>query len=213
MRPQVISTVVTAASTYDLTTLAIVRDELGITDGASNAKLQRYLTSASVAAAQFCNRVFAVETIQDKFWAQRDKFPRLVSGGMETLQLSRFPVVSVTSVTENDVTLVEDTDFTTDSENGQLTRLDANGYPRRWPIYPIVAIYVSGYANIPTDVADAVIRMVKARWNMRSDPNLRQESIPGVREAQWWIPTGADAGNLTPDVEDILNNYRVPVIA
>lgn len=213
MGPQVISSIVTPAKTYDLTTVDVVKNELGITDNKSNAKLQRYVTSASAAAAKFCNRKFAVETIQDQFWAQRDKFPRIIGGGMDVLQFTRFPIVSLTSVVENSVTLVENTDFTRDAEKGQLIRLDSNGYPRHWPIYPVVAIYVGGYATIPTDIADAVVRMVRARWNARSDPYLKEENIPGVREAQWWIPTGADAGNMPPDVEDILNNYRVPEFA
>lgn len=213
MGPELITTVVTAAGTYDLTTLAIVKDELNITDGVSNTILQRYLTSASAAASQYCNRVFPAETIKDEFWAQHDPSPRVVSSRVEALQLSRWPIASVTSVTENAVALVDGTDFRIDYPGGQLIRLDTNGYPRHWPVYPIAVVYVGGFASIPTDIADAVIRMVRARWNGRGrDPMTRQISIPGVLEQQFWVPTGADGGNMSPDVSDILNNYRVPVV-
>lgn len=211
MGPELITTVVTPAASYDLTTLAIVKEELGVTNGVSNAILQRYLTSASAAAAQYCNRVFPAETIKDEFWAQRDHSPRVISGRVESLQLSRWPIVSVTSVTENSVALVDGTDFRIDYPDGQLIRLNTNGYPRIWPAYPVVAVYVGGFASIPTDVADAIIRMVRARWIGRGrDPMTRQISIPGVIEQQFWVPTGADGGNMSPDVSDILNNYRVP---
>lgn len=212
MALRLISTVVMPAQNYDLTTLAIVKEEVGVTDGASNGILQRYLSSASAAVAQYCNRMFTAETIKDEFFVQRDCWPHGID--VERLQLSRWPVSSITSITENDVALVENTDFRIDAANGQLIRLDDGGYPRIWPVYPISVVYVGGFSKIPLDVADAVIRMVKARWNARGrDPYLRQESVAGVYEAQYWIATGSDAGNMPPDVVDILDNYRVPVFS
>jgi hypothetical protein len=214
MQSQTIATVTSAASSYDLTTLDVIKDELGITDNASNAKLQRYLTSASSAIAQFCNRVFPAETLQEQFWATRDRWPRLIRGGIPNIQLSRWPVVSVTSVTENGVAMVEATDFKTDKVNGQLIRIDADGFPRPWPAFPIVVVYVGGYSTIPADVVDAAIRMVRQRWLSKDrDPLVKQRSIPGVLEEAFWVATGNEAGNLPPDVADILTNYRVPVFA
>lgn len=214
MQAELISTVTSAAGSYDLTTLAVIKDELNITNGASDTKLQRYLTSASAAAAQFCNRVFQAETITDEFWAQRDRWPRLIPGGMSSLQLSRWPIVSVTSVTENGTVLVDGTDFRADKANGQLIRMDINGYPRLWPVYPISVVYVGGFSTIPADVEDAVIRMVRQRWSAKDrDPLAKQISIPGVLEQQFWVATGTDAGNMPPDVADILSNYRLPVFS
>src|SRR5581483_4195480 len=104
-------------TSYDLTTLAIVKDELGITGTKSDATLKRYLSSASASAAQYCNRVFPVETIKDQIWAQRDRYPRIVPGGIPALKLSRFPIVTVASVTEDGTALVQDTDFIIDADN------------------------------------------------------------------------------------------------
>jgi hypothetical protein len=56
--------------------------------------------------------------------------------------------------------------------------------------------------------------MVKNRWFMRTrDSTLRQQNIPGVLEQTFWVATGAEAGAMTPDVVDLLDGYRVPVIA
>lgn len=216
MAPQIITTVVTPADSYDLTTLAIIKEELGITGNGIDDRLQRYLTGASAAAAQFCNRVFVVETLKDEFWPQRDPCPYLISGGLMPLQLTRWPLIaaSVSSVIENSITLIDGTDFRIDYEKGQLVRLDGSLYPRRWPAWPISAQYNAGFDSIPDDVVDAVIRMVRTRWTAKDrDALLREENIPGVREAQYWIATGNEAGNMTPDVVDLLNNYRHPVIA
>ncbi len=51
MQAELITTVVTAAASYDLASLADVKDELKVTDNASNAILRRYLTSAAFALA------------------------------------------------------------------------------------------------------------------------------------------------------------------
>lgn len=209
---QSILTVTTAASSYDLTALANVKAELGITDGASNAILTRYISGASQAAMQYCNRVFAVETVSEQFLAQHQG--RLVRGGVAPLQLARWPLVTVSTVTENSAALALTDDYLVDAAAGQLTRLDGSGFPSRWCSLPLVVAYSAGFATIPADLEDAVIRMVTKRWSAKGrDATLKQETLPGVREVQYWIATGAEAGNMTPDVVDILDNYRVSVIA
>lgn len=213
MQAQLISIVTEAASTYDLVTLAIVKDELNITDNSKNSTLQRYLTSASAMISQYCNRIFPAETVSDSFFLQTSGGARLVRGNVSNLQLSKWPIQSVTSVTENGVVLVEDVDFSIIPDKGQLLRLDANGYPRLWPIFPIVVVYVGGFTTIPVDVQDAAIRMVTRRYASKGrDPNLKQQNVPGVIEQQWWIATGEEAGNMDPSITDILDNYRVPVL-
>jgi hypothetical protein len=217
MQLQLITTVITAAKDYDLTTLVNVKAELDILDGSKDALLNRYITGASAAAAQYCNRKFQVETVQDQFWPAHDLMP--VSSYFDVLQLSRWPIVSITSFTDDGTALVEDTDFVVDYDNGQVARLDSRGFTVRWNAKPKVTVFPAGYAGlggfqgIPPDVEDAVIRMVKSRYMARGrDPLLRSENIEGVYEAQYWIATGSQAGNMTPDVIDLLDNYRVPVV-
>lgn len=209
---QSILTVTAAATSYDLTSLTNVKAELGISDGASDTILGLYISGSSQAAMQYCNRVFAVETVSEQFLSGHSQ--RLFRGGVTPLQLARWPLVSVTSVTENAVLLVESTDYLIDKTNGQLTRLDSGGFPCVWSPLPLTVVYVAGYSAIPADLEDAAIRMVTKRYRAKGrDPNLKQRTTPGVLEQQWWIATGAEAGNLTPDIADILDNYRVPVIA
>jgi hypothetical protein len=207
-----ILTVTTAAKSYDLTELSDVKDELGVKDGASDTVLKRYISSASLAAMQYCNRTFSVETLSEQFLP--DYWNRLVRGGVKPLQLSRWPLIAVVSVTENAVVLVAGTDYLVDATNGQLTRLDSNAYPCLWRPLPLTVVYSAGYATIPLDVEDAIIRMVTRRFSAKGrDPNLKQESVVGILERQWWIATGAESGNLSPDISDVLDNYRVPLTA
>lgn len=207
----VLTTVVEPAAVPDLVTLADVKTELDLTGSSSDAWLAKVIRRASAAASGYCNRVFPLETVRDEFWPQRDGYPWLIPGGVAPLQLSRWPVGSITSVTENDVALSEPADYRLRVREGQLERLGADGYPRAWPAFRVVVEYAAGFAEIPDDVQDAVIRMVKARWFMRQrDPLLRQEEVPGVYSASYWVSTGT-GGAITPDVSDLLDNYRVPV--
>lgn len=208
-----ITTVTVAAASYDLVDLVTVKDELGITGTTDDTQLGRYITAASAAAAQYCNRVFVVETVKDVIDLQRDPYPWQLAGGVNALQASRWPIVSLTTVVELDDALVADTDFRADLARGTLYRLSASdGSVVPWPPRPITLTYQAGYDPIPVDIQDAVTRMIRSRWFARGrDPMIRQVSVPGVVEKQFWVPTGADAGNMTSDVTDILDNYRVPV--
>lgn len=198
---------------YDLTTLPVVKADLGITTGTDDLFFKGLISRASAAAASYCNRVFPVETVTDEFFPICGPGLSVLSRDRAPLTLSRWPIVAVTTVTENAVVLVAGTDFRIDYDKGQLIRIDSSGNPSYWPNYQLAITYSAGYATIPYDVIDAVIRMVKNRWFMRTrDSSLRQQAIPGVIEQQFWVATGAEAGAMTPDVVDLLDGYRVPVI-
>lgn len=209
---QSILTVTQAATSYDLTELQDVKDELGVSNNISNTILARYISSASLAAQQYCNRIFAVEAVSEQFFPNRVN--RFIRGGVKPLQLMRWPLVTVTSVTEDSILLVENTDYIVDKVNGQLTRIDSSGIAITWHPLPLVVVYSAGFAIIPLDVEDAIIRMVSRRFASKGrDPNLKQQSIPGVLEQSWWISTGSDSGNMDPSITDILDNYRMPLAA
>jgi len=218
-RRQIITTLVTPATpptggaAYDLTTLAAVKEELDITDNSKNSLLRRYISGASAATAQECNRVFPVETVKDEIFPHRDPTPGRVFGRFEPLILSRYPIVSVASVVENGVTLADGVDFRIDYEKGELIRLGVNGLPTLWSQASLVAVtFSAGFDPIPSDLEDAIIRMITKRYRAKGrDPTITQQNIPGVLDQRFWFATGEDAGNMTPDVMDIINDYRVPL--
>ncbi len=82
------------ANPYDLTDLATVKDELSLstTDTSNDAFLSRAITQVSTAISKYCNRVFAVEAVQDQIFIQQDPYPWQVPGGVYPLQLSRWPL-------------------------------------------------------------------------------------------------------------------------
>lgn len=135
------------------------------------------------------------------------------TAGLSTVNTATPP--AFVAVVENSIPLAEGVDFLVKYDVGQLVRLDTNLWPKRWPALPITVIYPTGFATIPADVQDGALRLIKIRYYGRTrDPMLRQENIAGVWEGSWWFASGpgASTGNMPPDVEAILEKYRVPVI-
>ena len=98
----IVSTVVTPASNLLLTDLSTVKAELNLVNADANrdSVLTRYIAACSQAIQTYCNRVFAVETVQDQFFPQRDAPISPVIQGVDPIQLTRWPIVELASVVE-----------------------------------------------------------------------------------------------------------------
>jgi uncharacterized phiE125 gp8 family phage protein len=197
-------TVTTPANSFDLTVLATVKAELGITDRAEDENLTRWIKQASDAIAKYCNRVFAEETVSETFRLKCRE---------DGLLLARFPVSAITSVVENDTTLTAATDYelTRDGDSGVLNRLR---FDREWtwPIGKIVVTYIAGYTlvpDLPYGVERAAILLVNQyRYAATRDPLLRSETTEGAGSFSYFDSI-LNAG-LAPEVEGLLSKLRKP---
>lgn len=223
MPRDIVTTIVSPAAVRDLAKLSDVQDDWGIADQSVAPFLSRAITRCSRAAEEFCDRVFALETVQDMVFLPHDAWPHALVATVAPLQLSRWPVVAVTSVVVDGIALTEGVDFIVDQGAGQLRRRDADGCARAWTGAVVTVIYSAGYVlpgqdevagaqDLPPDIQDAVSRMVYTRYAERQrDPLVKSEYVDGVGRTEYLEPSSD--GNLSPDVEDILDNYRVPVIS
>jgi uncharacterized phiE125 gp8 family phage protein len=197
-------TVVTPAKSYDLTVLATVKAELGITDRAEDANLARWITQASVTIAKHCNRVFAQETVSETFR------PRCREEG---LLLTRFPISAIVSVVENDIPLTGDTDYELARDGGGsvLNRL-RDDRDWTWPLGKIVVTYTAGYARIadlPDGIERAAIVLVNQyRYSADRDPQLRGEQTQNVGSSSYF--DGHDSSGLSPEVFGLISKHRKP---
>lgn len=214
-----IVSVTTPAPSYNLIDIMTCKTLLGISNTAQDAVLALWIANASAAVRNFCNNPFVIETLTETYWAPRDGWPGSVRADTQPLQVSRWPVTNVTSVVETitgtPTTLVQGTDYLLDAANGQLLRLDTFGYPRGWRPNQVAIVYAAGYPTIPSDVSDAVTRLVRgALFSQSRDPTLKSETVPGVYSASYAAGMGATPGSgFPPDVVDLIDNYRVPVFA
>ena len=187
-------------------------------DVTADAFLARRITLASAAIQKYCNRQFPIETIQDQFNFLRNRYDWQIREGLHVLQLSKQPLISVTSVVimegETAITLVNGTDFMLDVNGGQLIRLDSTtGFPRSWAASQTTVVYVAGFATIPSDIDDACSRLVKRDWWARGrDPSVMEEGTGQMGTRKFWVNPSPD-GNLPAEIADLLDNYRFPVFS
>ena len=156
MRSSVLNNVITAATTYDLTDLPTVKDELQIGSGDTQHDnwMKRTISQTSKAIANYCNRVFPLELVSDTFTFENVSMRAPPKTDMHALKLERWPVLQVNSVVENSVTLVEGTDFKVDYDSGLLYRLtDDTLMTRMWPGLQTIVTYIAGHGAKATQVS------------------------------------------------------------
>jgi hypothetical protein len=209
-----ILTVVTPASTQDLTTLANVKAEIGITGTAEDTNINLWIDQASSVIAGECNRVFGQETVLEScgvgapIGMQWPEYERIV--------LTRNPVASITTLVEDGNTLVSGTDYEVDKDSGIITRLIGD-FERRWWFRTLAVTYVAGYqllGTLPEAIERACISLVKQfRYAAQRDPLLKSEDIPGVLSQTFWVGgVGEKSNGLPLDVETLIAPYRNPAI-
>lgn len=221
------ATAVSPVGPYDLTDLATVKQELNISGDDTDVMLQRWITAVSSRISKYCDRVFVVEGVTETFRsnagvnASIHQFNRVSfhPDGANSIELTRrrLPTVSIESIIEDGTrTLVADTDYTVDMENGIVYRL-YNAGTAGWPLFSKVEIqYHGGFDPIPGDLVDACLILLQNRWaNRGRDTTLRQETIEGVGSKTYWVASpGVTSGepgsgdDLTPAVAAKLNDYR-----
>jgi hypothetical protein len=212
-RRQAVTTVTTPATSYALVDLATVKSDFGVTIKTDDVYLTRLIARASTAISNFCNRVFAVETVSDAFSPWRGPADGMLYSSNPVLQLSRWPVISLVSVVENGATLTRDVDFTLDAKASQLIRIDSDGRPCAWRDAPIAVAYSAGFAVIPDDLIEACEMHVLSRYKARGrDLTVRSQTLTGVFQAQYWGDPAKGAMNVMDMLAPTLLNYRVPVV-
>lgn len=155
------------ADPNDLTTLAKVKQALGITDTSQDAFLAELITAATSAIETYACRKFKARTYTNEFYDGPDD-PGLV--------LKNYPLISVADLRldtdhkfNTDAILVEDTDFITQLEEGMIELITSSlgwggesvKFPRGAKIIRIT--YNAGYVIIPADLDRACVQLV-AYW-------------------------------------------------
>ena len=199
-----------ANTNRDLTTLATIKDELGVADNTTDARLSRYITEASGMIAEYCNRVFAIETVTETVRNGPRRSYSLSNpwqGQQQALILQRYPIVNIVSVAENDV-LLDPLNYEVDQANGELQRLDTGGYCL-WSASKIAITYSAGYTlptGLPSGIERACIMLVKQfAASGDRDPMVQSERSDGIGSTQFFNASGT---GLPPEVEGLISIHR-----
>lgn len=182
-----------------LVSLNDAKAHLGVTGTDSDAVITSLIASSSAAVTSFIGRPLLAGEYRETF--------RLIH--LErVLTLSRWPVVSVASITEGDDTLAV-TDYEISADEGLLHRLTAKGRYQCWANEVTVVTYEAGYAEAPADVQAATMSLIADAWSARGrDPGMRSIGIGSIN-LSYFDPL---ARNALASVEHLLQPYRAPVV-
>lgn len=212
-----IVTVTAAAAGIDLTTLAAVKTELGISDKTADARLSGFVTSASRVIATHCRRVFGRETVtetfrQDRKWPVADFFP-------DELLLTRSPVVSIASIVEDTDPALAAGDWEADLTTGVIYRLNDDAQVR-WKASKIAVAYTAGWLlpsesgrNLPEDIERACIMLTSLMWFSKDrDPKVKEEVVQGVGSTAYWVRGENETSIMPIEVLSLIDPYRVEIV-
>ena len=209
-------TVLTPPSESDLTTLEVVKEELGIMDTGLDKMLSRWISEASATIGLVTNRTFGLEDLSETFRFDMQRTNLVYE--VPHLRLSRYPVAELTSLIDMSTSLpIDPGSYDLDAEKGLIWRLSTMGWRSLWwtGYQDLIATYTAGYDlpdGAPLPLQEAVLLLIKHRLAARSrDPNLRQQNVPGVLEQTWWVPSGAESA-IPPEVAMKIEPYREQVV-
>jgi hypothetical protein len=214
-------TVSTAATNRLLTSLARVKQALGIADTENDTLISELITRASDEIVSYLRMPYADDGSAPTL--ARETFVetlRSVHGGSHELFLTRRPIVSVTSVVEDGATLTADTDFQVNRRLGGLLRMVSDDY-EAWSADKVVVTYQAGYLlpnsdsrDLPYDIEEAAIYTISARLSDLNatvgDPEIRSESLEGAYSATYQTSgaTSFGSGGLPTRARALLASHR-----
>ena len=171
-------TVLTPPSESDLTTLEVVKEELGIMDTGLDKMLSRWISEASATIGLVTNRTFGLEDLSETFRFDMQRTNLVYE--VPPLRLSRYPVAELTSLIDMSTSLpIDPGSYDLDAEKGLIWRLSTMGWRSLWwtGYQDLIATYTAGYDlpdGAPLPLQEAVLLLIKHRLAARSrDPNLR----------------------------------------
>jgi hypothetical protein len=202
-----------------------------ITDTANDTLIDQYIDRVSAQAAGHCKLAYAgatpptfgAETLRATWFAEPGCYYRrdlYVGDEIGLLILPwRTPLVAITSVVENGVTLTEGTDYEL-MAGGLLQRLSSDTLaPKLWSGGKIVVVYTAGWslpASVPPEIEGPVIEQVKMAYlATEEDPRLRSETTEGVGSESRYDSGGGNIGEsgLLRSLETALTPFRSWTIA
>lgn len=196
-------TITTPASDLSLLTIEEMRAAAGVTGGASDTALRAMERKVAASIMSECN--IAIGAGSPPTLLRETLTQTIYQACGESLILARRHDVVITSIVEDDVTLL-DTDFIVDPESGLTTKF-CSDYPAWWSARKVVVVYAAGFATVPEDLKAAATDYFRASWQEQSrDPLVKSERVKVENvdevERQFWVGSvpGQSSEGAVPDV-------------
>ncbi len=191
------------AAANALMTVAEAKVILGISGSTDDALLDVLIDAASAAIEQYCNAHLIQATVTERQW-----------GGKQYIYLRKYPIVSVTSITDPAANTVTSTYYYIEKDMGRL-RYDGT-FPLAYNSAGLVAewtiVYVAGFfANqgaVTQDVKMACARTV-AWLKDNPSPGVTSVGVGSLSVSYGGVSSvGQDGRGIPSDAAALLGKYR-----
>jgi len=184
----------------DLTTIARVKEAEGITVATFDTLLTNLLAGISNRMERWMGRTIIQASYSRKFdppWTT------------EELVLPEWPIVSVTSVTEDGAALALTTDYEIEAERGSLVRVSA-GLPMAWSSdrRGIVVAWSGGYATVPASLQVACVEQTRHAFHQAKDGGGRLGQGGKALETGGSSPYDAPSGAFLASTIEAMRPFR-----
>lgn len=199
---------------YALTTLADVKETLGISAGniSKDNLLKRKINQATQVIEGFC------ALAQDHHFASTTYTQEEYDGtGSNQLILKMRPVISIssfqyrdTSTNDNSWSDVESELYFPDTNAGVIDLLFSQS--KNWNRYRVT--YTAGYTTIPSDLAEACVSLAAYLADNSTSGSAVKRKQEGSREIEYFAPTTGESLIEQLSLDDMLSKYvMIPVLA
>lgn len=182
----------------NLVTLAEYKAYAGIASTNQDTQINSIIPIASQLVKTFCHRTFVDYVSESK--------TEVFSGGWSKLYLKEYPILSIGSVEvssdygNNYTELTEFTDYVLDAEDGAITCINAEEFPKVVNGYKVT--YTAGYETLPADLKVAVLDLIT--YYLKNDMSVHSPKAPGTNSVQVEYITTA---NLPAHIRRVLYMY------
>ena len=157
-----------AGVTTALTSLARVKEFLNISGSTDDDRINTLIAAVSAEIQGAIGRKIIQATVTDE---------RVDSIGDHVIGVNEYPIISVSSLSEDGTALTEDTGFemkAQDLARGQIVRL-SGGDPTAWASGRriVTVTYSHGYATVPEDIKQAATELVAFDYNSEKPTGAR----------------------------------------
>jgi uncharacterized phiE125 gp8 family phage protein len=152
-------------------TLADLKVYLGITGTDSDSLLTTMLEAATKSMQNLIGRSIFSATYTEKFQSRKHDITEV--------QLKEFPITSITSITDGDGNMLDESDYELYEEEGCIVFSDYYTDGLSLTAYKeLTVVYVAGYATVPADIEMACMDYAKQMYLDRDEnPSLSGERL------------------------------------
>jgi len=201
----------TALASYALTSVADVKESLGITGTSQDNLIRRKINQATDMIEAFCGKNngqhFASTTYTNEEYD---------GTGTNQLILRNNPVISLSNFSERNTT-ENDNDWTTIETRDYFVDLTAGvidcrfGILPYWNLYKVT--YVAGFATIPSDLAEACVMLACALVESASTGASVKKKTQGPKTIEYYDSVQGESLITQLGIDDMLQRYvRISIL-